>query len=420
MNPNLFESAEFYKRRYGSFSVYLIIPMVSLLSFCILFSLVNYKEITVQSVGELAPANRLAKIQSTSDQRMLENNLSNHQRVKKGQSLIVYSGAMTDAEIRTMTEQLAQLDKQILNLETLKQGILTASQTFATPDDFGYQSDLGSYLSQREVMQKDDDKANANVSLQNATVLNTQQAIGEEINALTAKLTAKRNKYQLEKDKEKREVTLQEIEQLEGTLSSLKTQEASCGTYQSLDDSLPSKLKQFKTEQLASTDKELVTVRDKKQELTQSLLRAEETKQSHQINAPESGILKIDDDIQHKKMIPTGVQIAEILPHLTAKTKLEVVYYVDSSVLAALKKGQKIRFASTKKLRQQLILTGRVKAIAKSATPIKGQNFFQVKAEIRPNQSERKQLIYGMQGRVSSVVDRKTFFQYYRDKIFGE
>ena len=92
----------------------------------------------------------------------------------------------------------------------------------------------------------------------------------------------------------------------------------------------------------------------------------------------------------------------------------------DSSVLAALKKGQKIRFASTKKLRQQLILTGRVKAIAKSATPIKGQNFFQVKAEIRPNQSERKQLIYGMQGRVSSVVDRKTFFQYYRDKIFGE
>ena len=61
MNPNLFESAEFYKRRYGSFSVYLIIPMVSLLGFCILFSLVNYKEITVQSVGELAPANRLEK-----------------------------------------------------------------------------------------------------------------------------------------------------------------------------------------------------------------------------------------------------------------------------------------------------------------------------------------------------------------------
>ena len=420
MNPNLFESTEFYKRRYGSFSVYLIIPMILLLSFGILFSLVNHKEITVQSVGELIPAYRLAKIQSTSDQKMLENNLSNHQRVKKGQSLIVYSGAMTDAEIQTMTGQLSQLDKQILNLETLKQGIRTDTQTFTTPDEFGYQSHLGSYLSQREVMQRDDDKVNADVSLQNATVRNTQQAIGDEINALTAKMTAKKNKYQLEKDKAKREIILQEIDHLEGELSSLRTQHASCGTYQSFDESLTSKLDHLKTEQLASSDKELVMVRDKKQALTQNLLRAKETQQTHQINAPESGIIKIEEENQHKKMIPTGEQIAEILPHLTAKTKLEVVYYVDSSVLTALKRGQKIRFASTKKLKQQLILTGRVKAIAKSATQMKGQNFFQVKAEVFPTKSERKQLTYGLQGRVSSVIDRKTFFQYYRDKLFSD
>lgn len=117
-------------------------------------------------------------------------------------------------------------------------------------------------------------------------------------------------------------------------------------------------------------------------------------------------------------MIPIGTMIAEILPSLTDRTKLEIEYYVDLSDLTALKIDQKIRFASTKKFKQPLILTGRINSIAKSATQIKGQNFFQVKAQVTSKTLKRKQLIYGLQGRVSSVIDTKTFFQYYLDKFF--
>ncbi|MGO3371834.1 HlyD family efflux transporter periplasmic adaptor subunit, partial [Pseudolactococcus laudensis] len=207
-------------------------------------------------------------------------------------------------------------------------------------------------------------------------------------------------------------------EQLETNLASLKTQKASSGTYQSYDESLASKLNSLKTEQLANADKELVIVKGKKQEIAQSLSRAREIQQNHEIIAPESGIIKVDESNQHKKMIPIGTMIAEILPSLTDRTKLEIEYYVDSSDLTALKIGQKIRFASTKKLKQPLILTGRINSIAKSATQIKGQNFFQVKAQVTSKTLKRKQLIYGLQGRVSSVVDTKTFFQYYLDKFF--
>lgn len=380
--------------------------------------MLNKKEITVQSIGELVPAYRLAEIQSTSDLKIIENNLLNHQYIEKGQTLIVYSGQVTETEIQTMITQLAQLDKQIMDLETLKQGIVKDVQTFVSTDEFGYQSSLGSYLSQREVMQKEHDKVNANISLQNETVVSTQKAINDEITALTAKIAVKKNKQAQEKDKERQEAIFVEIEQLETNLASLKTQKASSGTYQSYDESLASKLNSLKTEQLANADKELVIVKGKKQEIAQSLSRAREIQQNHEIIAPESGIIKVDESNQHKKMIPIGTMIAEILPSLTDRTKLEIEYYVDSSDLTALKIGQKIRFASTKKLKQPLILTGRINSIAKSATQIKGQNFFQVKAQVTSKTLKRKQLIYGLQGRVSSVVDTKTFFQYYLDKFF--
>ncbi|WP_442448095.1 hypothetical protein [Pseudolactococcus laudensis] len=204
MNSQLFESAEFYKRRYGSFSVYLVIPAALLLCFLILFSMLNKKEITVQSIGELVPAYLLAKIQSTSDLKIIENNLLNHQYIEKVQTLIVYSGQVTETEIQTMITQLAQLDKQIMDLETLKQGIVKDVQTFVSTDEFGYQSSLGSYLSQREVMQKEHDKVNANISLQNETVVSTQKAINDEITALTAKIAVKkisRLKKKIKKDK---------------------------------------------------------------------------------------------------------------------------------------------------------------------------------------------------------------------------
>jgi hypothetical protein len=346
--------------------------------------------------------------------------LLNHQFVEKGQTLITYSGTISDVEIDNLSAQLAQLDRQISALTTLKKGLDTEEQVFEKADDFGYQSTLGNYLSQLEVTKKEFDKVNADIGNQNATLAKTQNAVTDEINALSQKIDKERDKYNAEKDKDKREQLQQTIDQLETSLSSLKTQQAGSGTYQSLDESLTSKLDNLKTAQLATADKELVVLRDKKQELAQNLVLAQETQKNNQIIAQESGIIKVDEENKNKKIIPPGTVIAEILPDITDKTDLEIDYYVDSSALTGLKKGQKIRFTSTKKLSEQLVMTGQIKEIAKSATPINGQNFFQIKADVHPKSGDRKKLIYGMQGRVSSIIDKKTFFDYYKDKFFGE
>ncbi|GHU46412.1 transport protein ComB [Bacilli bacterium] len=420
MNQQLFESAEFYKRRYGNFSVYLIIPTFLLLTFLIIFSVFAKKEITIQSVGEIAPMRSIAKIQSTSDNTIIENKVINNQVVKKGQTLITYSGTITDSEINKISAQMAQVDKQIANLETLKQGIDTGTQTFAETDEFGYQSTLDNHLTQIDLTSKEFEKANADIGNQNATVASTQDALITEIDNLSQKIDRKRSKRDDEKDSDKRELLTQEIEQLDSSLSSLNTQVASSGGYRTLDNSLAAKLDNLKTSQLATADKALVELKASRQELAQNLILAQETQKNNKLVAQESGIIRLDTENKNKKIIPTGTTIAEIMPSITDETKLEVDYYVDSSALTGLKIGQKIRFTSDKKLSDQLVMTGKIEEIAKSATPVEGKNFFLIKAEIYPKDKERQQLIYGMQGRISSIIDQKTFFNYYKDKIFSD
>lgn len=420
MNPNLFESGEFYTRRYGSFSVYLILPMSLLLVFLLVYALFNQKEITVQSIGELLPTHRIAQIQSTSDQQIIANQMINHQVVKKGQILVSYSGTVTDTELSGLVTQLGQIDQQIVALKTLRTGVETRAPTFTTVDAFGYQSTLAHYLSQLDMTQKEHAKTNADIASQNSTVYQTQTAIQAEIDAIAQKIKTKQTHNASEEDQERRTLGEQELEQLEANLSSLRTQAASAGVYQTLDTNLAAKLDNLQTAQLSSIDKELLALKDQQADLSQKLTLAKAAQQHHQITAPETGVISLVAAHQNKKMIPTGAIIAEILPELIKENKLTISYYVDSSGLTALKKGQAIRFTSTKKLREQLVLSGKVTEIAKSATPMKGQNFFQVKATVFPSLVDRKKLTYGLQGKVSSIIDKKTFFQYYKDKLFGE
>lgn len=90
MNPNLFKSAEFYRRRYHNFATVLIIPLVCLLVFLFIFLLFAKKEVTVLSDGEISPIKVIDVIQSKSDYPISENNLTDNHAVKKGDVLIQY------------------------------------------------------------------------------------------------------------------------------------------------------------------------------------------------------------------------------------------------------------------------------------------------------------------------------------------
>ena len=64
MNPKLFQSAEFYHRRYHNFATVLVIPMTLLVFFLLAFSLIGKKEITVTTLGSIRPTKVIAVVQS--------------------------------------------------------------------------------------------------------------------------------------------------------------------------------------------------------------------------------------------------------------------------------------------------------------------------------------------------------------------
>ena len=59
MEEHYLESAEFYNRRYSSFSVRVILPTFFLLIFVVLFSLFAKKEITITSGASIEPSSKI-------------------------------------------------------------------------------------------------------------------------------------------------------------------------------------------------------------------------------------------------------------------------------------------------------------------------------------------------------------------------
>lgn len=83
MNQELLESAEFYNRRYHNFSSRVIIPTTLLFVFVLLFSIFAKKEITISSGATVEPYRIILNIQSTSNNSIVTNKLSENKSVKK-------------------------------------------------------------------------------------------------------------------------------------------------------------------------------------------------------------------------------------------------------------------------------------------------------------------------------------------------
>lgn len=369
-------------------------------------------------MGELVPVTQAIKIQSTSNNDILTHKMRNNEVVEKGQILLTYSGTVDDAAVATISQQLSQIDRQLTDLATVKNGIQTEKQTLASDNEFGYQNTLDNYLSQLSLTKREFEKMTTDVTSYNTSIDKSREAIRVESDALNKRLVSKQMTRDKAQQTEQREVLTQEIEQLETVILGLQTRQANLESYQAYPDNLADRLFSLKTDQLVNIDNQLVALKSKKQELTQNMVVAKAAEKTHQIISPITGVVSLSE-ASNRKIVPIGTVMADILPVITEQTRIDVAYYVDSTKVSGLKKGMQIRFTSTKELSKQRIITGSIKEIAKSATSEKDGNVFLIKASLYPKVKDKRTLIYGMQGRVSSIIDKKTFFNYYKDKLFG-
>ena len=450
MNPKLFKSAEFYQRRYHNFATLLIVPLVLLLSFLLIFSLFAQKEVTVTSRGEITPTQVIASIQSTSNNTITTNNLSNNQSVKKDDVVIKYAETMEKSQKQALETQLATLNRQKTAIETLKASLSQGNNLFTEEDEFGYINTFNNFITQSQDIELGISKTNAEVNNQLALAGNTATAIEKQINniykqiaeyeelsqAITNKSSslsasnphkATLNSYLVQSQQQSQQGLAdqylsqinQSISSLKSSIASLNIQRAGTGSVATYDSSLGTKVEVLRTQFLQSASQQLTTVETQITELTAQLGQANVNFEHNTIKAPGTGIIHLNNEFDGKTLIPNGSEIAQIYPIIQETKEVLITYYVTSEYVPLLKEDQVARLKLEKIGNQSITIIGKINSIDRTATKTEQGNLFKVTALAQIPDKDSNIIQYGLQGQVTSIIDKKTYFDYYKDKILN-
>lgn len=450
MNPKLFKSAEFYQRRYHNFATLLIVPLVLLLSFLLIFSLFAQKEVTVTSRGEITPTQVIASIQSTSNNTITTNNLSNNQSVKKDDVVIKYAETMEKSQKQALETQLATLNRQKTAIETLKESLSQGNNLFTGEDEFGYINTFNNFITQSQDIELGISKTNAEVNNQLALAGNTATAIEKQINniykqiaeyeelsqAITNKSStlsasnphkATLNSYLVQSQQQSQQGLAdqylsqinQSISSLKSSIASLNIQRAGTGSVATYDSSLGTKVEVLRTQFLQSASQQLTTVETQITELTAQLGQANVNFEHNTIKAPGTGIIHLNNEFDGKTLIPNGSEIAQIYPNIQETKEVLITYYVTSEYVPLLKEDQVARLKLEKIGNQSITIIGKIHSIDRTATKTEQGNLFKVTALAQLADKDSNIIQYGLQGQVTSIIDKKTYFDYYKDKILN-
>ena len=448
MNPNLFKSTEFYKRRYHNFATVLTIPLTLLIIFLVLFSLFATKEVTVTSVGQITPTNIVASIQSTSDHTVKVNNLTENQTVKKGELLISYTETLEASQKQAIETQLERYKHQKEGLETLKTSLKQGNNLFGDNDEFGYGNIYNNFVNQVNDINLGISKANTEVSNQTAIASNVATAIDNQISKLQAQIKdyndlynaisnnsaslPEGNSYQdmfnsyLNQYKANQDTSItsqyltqigSNISSLESSISNLEIQKAGTGSPSVYDGSATTKIEVLRTQFIQNADQQLVTTQAQITDLENQLNQTDDQLQNNQLISPENGVIHLNESYKGKNLLPKGTEIAQLYPQIKENQEVFISYYVTSAYLPNLKKGQTVRLSLEKIGNQPLVITGKIKSIDQTATETKEGSVFKVIAKAKLSKENSKLVRYGLQGRVTSVIAKKSYFNYYKDKI---
>lgn len=450
MNPKLFKSAEFYQRRYHNFATLLIVPLVLLLSFLLIFSLFAQKEVTVISRGEITPTQVIASIQSTSNNTITTNNLSNNQSVKKDDVVIKYSETMEKSQKQALETRLATLNRQKAGIETLKASLSQGNNLFTGEDEFGYINTFNNFISQSQDIELGISKTNAEVNNQLALAGNTATAIEKQINNIYKQITEYEelsqaitnkssslsasnphkdtlNSYLVQSQQQSQQGLAdqylsqinQSISSLKSSIASLNIQRAGTGSVATYDSSLGTKVEVLRTQFQQSASQQLTTVETQIIELTAQLGQANVNFEHNTIKAPGTGIIHLNSEFDGKTLIPNGSEIAQIYPNIQETKEVLITYYVTSEYVPLLKEEQIARLKLEKIGNQSITIIGKIHSIDRTATKTEQGNLFKVTALAQLPDKDSNIIQYGLQGQVTSIIDKKTYFNYYKDKILN-
>ncbi|MGT2930164.1 HlyD family efflux transporter periplasmic adaptor subunit [Streptococcus dentasini] len=133
--------------------------------------------------------------------------------------------------------------------------------------------------------------------------------------------------------------------------------------------------------------------------------------------APEDGIIHINPKYEGANLLPSGAEIGQIYPDIKKTKTVLISYYVTSDDVVSMEKGQKTRLSLERKGNDKVTIEGKITNVASSAITTKKGNVFKVTAKAKLSKKDSKLVKYGMTGKTVTVTDKKTYFDYFKDKL---
>ncbi|WP_461219273.1 bacteriocin secretion accessory protein [Lapidilactobacillus salsurivasis] len=361
-NTRLFESSEFYNRRYKNFATMIVLPVTLIIFLSVVFSLVAKREVSLKTSGEIQPNRVIADIQSTTSNNIIQNNMFENMQVTKGQTLVKYSGINNETQLKYLLKQQSDLKEQAKQLRMLKEGIETNQSVFGSDDKFGYSQQLTDYLNQRHTLEVKSAKDNSDVNAQNAMINDTKSAIDKASRETAEKISEYEEVKAAIRDNRKsisdsnslgsmfatyhdtieksgntsdsKNKIITEIQtsiaQLQESINAYNTQRAGSGALMTADSSLELQLKSLQSQELLRVAKEMTEISIKLDEIASNITIQDDAAKRNTIISPRSGILHVSDEMKAKREIPTGTTLAQIYPTIKAGRPIRIVAYISS------------------------------------------------------------------------------------------
>ena len=157
------------------------------------------------------------------------------------------------------------------------------------------------------------------------------------------------------------------------------------------------------------------------QEIKQTKIQHQATQDSYNIAiiSPETGTVKLLVDKTKTRYIPQGTNIAQIYPNLAEKPKLKITFYINTSEITNISKGQLVRYMLSQNNNTKSTLTGHISQIAAHPVTTKQGHFYQVDATLNLKNNDYSTVHYGQEGTVSVITGKSTWFVYLKNKLIS-
>lgn len=418
-----------------------------------LLSSFGHIDVSIKATGEIQPAEPVAIIQSSSNEKVKTNQLKENKEVKKGELLLKYENSQDSLRLSSLNDNLNTATKRQTTLQSIIQGLHDDNTSIPNNDEFGYSSMLSDFRSQAKTIAIEGRQEKEKQQNQNSVINGSRHVIEDQIQQVQTRIneysklkvsiergqrldcnsplfslyesyTAQINSKATDSKPTAKNQVLLEIQStlqgLEDTLSGLLIQKQGIGNISTVQETSTNKIEALRSEFLLKAYTELASIKSKIAEIDSQIQLLQRNDNELTITAPSNGVIHVNADTNGLKKIPLGTKIAEIYPTLTTKTKLSIITYIPAAKITDIRIGNYIQLESSQDTSSPLVLRGTVVSVDSSPTRTEQGNFFKVVGRLENLSHIQLKLIrYGLQGRVTVTVGTKTIFHYVKDRLLN-